>query len=444
MKTFYLLGAFFLITQLSSAQTDHNTNENTSPGVVKEKYVLFTDNLSFKNYEEAQIAFDWLFENKPDLNVNLYIKGIKLYEVLLEKEEKEGKDPEKIEIYQDKILSLFDERIKYFGEEERIQQLKGRKMYFYYKNRKDPQKWQKMYELYNRIFELNGSNTSRSNLTFLMLSIVNQHKRKVFTEDEAFVQYEAISEKIEENINNKKKAEQERWIDLQDKIDDLLPNIFPIDCDFVREKMGDRIINNPEDIKTAKRAIKFMLKDKCTDDPLFLKAAENIFVPEPSVGLANTIAQKYQIEKDFDKAIEWKKKAIELSSDNTEKQAELSYDIALLKSIQGKVLEARNEAFQAIKFHQSIASKAYELVGNLYMGSGKDCADPNPVKARAVYLAAYDMYAKAGNRSKMKQASAQFPSIQDIHTMPDMKEGDAIQVECWIGVSTTIRRRPSE
>ncbi|MEM1135335.1 MAG: tetratricopeptide repeat protein [Bacteroidota bacterium] len=186
-----------------------------------------------------------------------------------------------------------------------------------------------------------------------------------------------------------------------------------------------------------------MLNDKCTDDPLFLKAAENVFTVEPTAGLAGTIAQKYQIEKDYDKSMEWKKKAIELATDDPEKQAELTYDIALFKSIQGKKIEARKEAMKAIELHESIAPKAYEMIGDLYMRSGKDCGDPNPVKARAVFLAAYDMYAKSGNSSKMSQARAQFPSVQDIFTM-GMKEDESISVGCWIGVTTKIRKRPSE
>jgi len=65
------------------------------------------------------------------------------------------------------------------------------------------------------------------------------------------------------------------------------------------------------------------------------------------------------------------------------------------------------------------------------------------VKSRACYLAAYDMYAKAGDNSGMGRAKSQFPSITDIFSL-GMKEGDAIDVGCWIGGSTTIRKRPSE
>jgi tetratricopeptide (TPR) repeat protein len=447
MKTFPLLALFaFLLTQITYAQSDGCEDGwcwGEDPGAAKEKYALFSDGIQLKDYANAVAPFKWLQENTPNLNVGLYIKGVDLYEELLSKEEKEGKDPQKILAYQDKVLSLYDDRVKYFGEEEDVIERKGRKMYFYYKDREDPDKWQKMYDVYNKAFELNAEKSSRSNFTFLMLSIVNLKARKVYTEDEVLSQYEGLSEKIQKNVTETAGAEQEKWIDLQDKMDDLLSKAVTIDCDFVREKWGDTLNNEPDDIKTAKRAIKYMLNDKCTDDPLFLKAAENVYTKEPTAGLAGTIAQKYQIEKDYDTAIEWKNKAIELAADDPEKQAELTYDIALFKSVQGNSVESRKEAMKAIELHESIAGKSYELIGDLYMRSGSQCSDPNPVKARAVFLAAYDMYARSGNSSKMSSARAQFPSVQDIFTM-GMQEGESISVGCWIGVSTQIRKRPSE
>jgi len=256
MKTLPLLALItFLVSQSVFAQSDGCADGwcwGADPGTAKEKYALFSDGIQLKDYANSVAPFVWLRENTPNLNVGLYIKGVTLFEELLKKEEKEGKDPQKILEYQDKVLSLYDERIKYFGEEEDVIERKGRKMYTYYKSRKDPEKWQKMYDVYNRAFELNGKDASRVNFTFLMLSIVNLKARKAFTEDEVLAKYEGLSEKIQENVTDKKGAEQEKWIDLQDKIDDLLSKAVKIDCNFVRERWSEIIMNDPEDIKTSK------------------------------------------------------------------------------------------------------------------------------------------------------------------------------------------------
>ena len=81
------------------------------------------------------------------------------------------------------------------------------------------------------------------------------------------------------------------------------------------------------------------------------------------------------------------------------------------------------------------------MIGDLFMLSGKECADVNPVKNRAVYLLAYDIYQKAGDGTKMRSAREQFPSAADIH-IANMKVGEAVSVPCWINRKTTIRSRP--
>jgi tetratricopeptide (TPR) repeat protein len=299
-----------------------------------------------------------------------------------------------------------------------------------------------MYNLYNRIFELNKNNTSGTTITFLMLSIAQEKRKKKFTDEQVLEKYDAISEVIDFNLQNKGKAS-DRWEDIQTTVDNLLGQIVKVDCDFVRTKMGETIMNKPEDIKTSKRAIKYMLSGKCTDDPLFLRAAENVFKVEPGYGLGLTIAKIYQSKQEMEKAISWREKVIPMANDNPADQAKLHYEIAQILSTQGKKSEARAKALKAVEVDNSVASDVYTLIGDLYYTSGGTCTDSDPIKARACYLAAYDMYQKAGNSAKMAAAREQFPSKTDIFTMT-RQEGESLPVGCWIGGSTVIRARPSD
>ena len=75
------------------------------------------------------------------------------------------------------------------------------------------------------------------------------------------------------------------------------------------------------------------------------------------------------------------------------------------------------------------------------MGSHKQCAGlESKVKDRGVFLAAYKMYKKAGNSSKMARAKAQFPSSEEIFT-EGMTIGQSISVGCWIGETVTLQKR---
>lgn len=409
------------------------------PGVTKEKYALFNDSYKMKDYVNALEPYEWLLENVPYLNKGIYIKGVSMYKALLKKESDAAK---KIEL-QDKILMLHDERIKYYGEVANVKARKGALAYTYLSKREDKDYKPELYDLYNEILELNGNETSRSNLTFLMVIAVNMKVKKVIDEDGLMSKYEEISEVIDHNIANTTGDNKAKWEKTQDSINGYLVKGINITCDFVREKMGDDIKNNPTDVKLMKRAIKYMLTAKCLDDELFIIAAKSLFEAEPDLGLAKIISNDFLKQEEYDNAITWKEKAIELASEDPTNKADLTLDIAKIESKLGKKSAARSRALKAIEYDNAVAGQAYSMIGNLYMSSGKQCFDADPVKSRGCYLAAYDMYAKAGDNAGMARARAQFPSISDIFTK-GMKEGDSIDVGCWIGGSTVLRKRPSE
>ncbi|MEN7546738.1 hypothetical protein AAG747_02385 [Rapidithrix thailandica] len=475
-------------------QDNKNCDENgwcwgPDPTKSKEQYVLFSDSYKMNSLDQAITPCSWLLSNTPYLHKNLYIKATQLYNKLLSKATKE-KNTAKITEYQDKILELLDKRVEHFGEEEYVIQRKGLRYYNYMKDRKEFNEAEAL-KLYEKIYELNKDETENSNITIMMVLAVglrakayaieatidnyrskakdaedegnqpladaymkkiDEYKEKdkykeyqelyeQYSEDWILTLYENVSGTIEHNIENEEQKSKANWEKTQSLVNSLISKVVNIDCDFVREKMGEDLKNNPDDINLAKRALKFMLTGKCTDDPLFLIAAQNIFETEPKGGLASTIANKHKASEDYDTAIEWLGKAIELYQEEPEKQAEVNLDIAKIKQVQRKYAEARQYALKAIEIDPNQGKEAYTLIGDLYMSSGSHCKGDNPVKSRACYMKAYDMYSQAGNSSKMSRAQAQFPSMEEIFTH-NYEVGQSINVGCWIGGSTTVRKRP--
>jgi len=60
-----------------------------------------------------------------------------------------------------------------------------------------------------------------------------------------------------------------------------------------------------------------------------------------------------------------------------------------------------------------------------------------------VYLAAYDMYAKAGDGQKMASAKAQFPSVTELFEL-NWKEGESHSISCWVAETVVLRTRGKE
>ena len=77
----------------------------------------------------------------------------------------------------------------------------------------------------------------------------------------------------------------------------------------------------------------------------------------------------------------------------------------------------------------------------MYYSSFNDCKKGvNMAEDRLVYIAAYNMYARAGANQKMAQAKSQFPSKEEIFLF-NWKVGDTMRVSCWIGETVTIDTR---
>ncbi|MBB6462497.1 tetratricopeptide repeat protein [Flammeovirga kamogawensis] len=275
-------------------------------------------------------------------------------------------------------------------------------------------------------------------------------KYKSFNEDWLMDEYDFVSNIAGKNIEIAEAAKKEKdvksWNRIQTMADKYIMGMLDIDCDFINDKLGAKFKADPTDIATAKKIVGYSIRKKCMDGPYFIQAAEVVYAAEPTPAYANLISGQYIKKNETDKAIEWKEKAIELYSEDPTKQAETSIDLAKLYNKKGLKSQARSQAYKAIEFDSEISKEAYTFIGDLYMGSYKQCFESSEdnVQERGCYLAAYDMYKKAGNSSKMASAQKQFPSKSDIFTLAakGYAEGKSIKVGCWIGGSTTLRIRP--
>jgi tetratricopeptide (TPR) repeat protein len=133
---------------------------------------------------------------------------------------------------------------------------------------------------------------------------------------------------------------------------------------------------------------------------------------------------------------EYLNKALELTDDINEK----GEVYMLLGTMAGSKSAARNYFVKATASPEQ-AAKAYTSIGNLYFGSGDECREGiSKVDDRGCYLAAYEMYRKAGNSAAMERAKQQFPSKEEVF-LEGKSVGSTLSVGCWINESVTIQTR---
>lgn len=424
-----------LVSLSALAQPGWNWPEDPEKdAAAKEKQAYYKILMQTDKWDECLDALNWLYTNTPDLHESIYQDGPKVMDNIIETNITEKRKAG----LRDSILWTYDMRVKYFNNKESVIDRKAYtafKMYY-----KDREKYPLLLDLYEEVYTFGADDISEFNLTPYMTLATYYHKGspQTMTSTQVLDIHSTITNVIDQKIANGGNAA--KLNKEQDKIDAFLNSLEGIlSCEFIELQLVPRFEQNPDDLNTAKKIFSYSLKAKCTDEPYFIKAGETVFNSDPTFSLAKALGDKYYRSEDYTKASEYYAKAKDLT-DVQDQKFDALMGQASVASKKKEFSKARSLAYEALSIKPG-AQEAYNLIGNLYFVSYETCkSGESRVKDRAVYLAAYEMYQKAGNTEQMAASKAQFPSIEEIFN-ENYEEGKKITVDCWINESVTIQRR---
>ena len=404
----------------------------------EESKVLYEDAKNSKQYKQAAAPLNWLLVNVPQFHSSLYINAADIYDELASAE----KDPARKKVYVDSLMIVYDLRMKYCGDDPVVH---NRKALSFLKFNINEQPEESL-KILDETLQKNGNNVMDPTIVPYFQTVrLNVLKFKKMTDTEILDRYDKLNVIIDDKI---KKAQSEgkpvdKYKKYKDDIDAILITMVKVDCDFVRNNLAPKFKQNPNDISLAKKIFSFMLQGKCTDDPLWLQAAETVYNDpngQKDCGLAKNLGIIYMSKDELDKAEKFLKEAQTVCSDGQDK-GEVLLSLGTLASRRGKKSEARELYRQAASADATVAKDAYEKIGDLYFNSAGECSKKiNQADDRLVFLLAADYYQRAGNGKKAAMAKEAFPSKEDIFLV-NYQPGDSKKVECWINESTTIRTR---
>jgi len=394
----------------------------------EEKNVLYNDARKQKDYVNAADNLQWLLENTPELNASLYINGVKIYKEI----ERTATGDEKIAA-QDRVMEMYDLRVKYFGDEAKVLNYKAYDAYKFYKDDKEKSEW--LFELYEKTYKLNGNNVGSQNLVAYM-DVIRRYKIRGgdISDDEILSRYTKVISIIDYKIENG--GDVAKFEKTKNFVDKMLTGMVTIDCAFIETNLGPKLGN---DLKMAKKIMGLAIPAKCTDLDIFLDAAIIVQDNEPSFGIAKVIAAKYAGVGRYDDSEKYYNMALSLA-DNNIKKADIYFELGRQDVHRGRKSSARTNFLSAVR-EDPTRKKSYKLIGDLYMASYNDCKKGNSrVEDRAIFIAAYNMYVKSGDKKAMSNAKEQFPSMEDMFN-ENLNEGDSYKVGCWINQVVTLQRR---
>ncbi len=415
----------------------------------EECVAIFGDAVKQGHYRTATASLQWMMTNAPKWNTKLYVDAATAYDGLASQE----KDPAKKKVLVDSLMLIYDLRLTNCGDEVNVLNRKAAANVKYNINNKE--KAAELLTMYDRVYEISGNNVNDNNLeAYISVVFVNfltqknlPEAQKTLTEDQILARYDklvgVLDAKLKKSQEENKTADVEKYKSIKVNVDDKLAKMVTINCAFVKKNLEPRFRQNPTDVALAKKIFQFMLNDKCTDDPLWFEATEVVHKASPDFTLAKVLGAKYLQAKNFDKALPLLNEALTLASTPAEK-GEVNILLGDNENQKGNKQAARDFYRKAIAADPA-NKDGFEKIGDLYYFSFAECSRKQSLaEDRLVYLAAYDMYAKAGNQEKMKSARGQFPSVTELFEL-NWKEGETKRIDkCWVGETVTLRTRGKE
>ncbi|MEO1655016.1 MAG: hypothetical protein AAFU64_15820, partial [Bacteroidota bacterium] len=230
------------------------------------------------------------------------------------------------------------------------------------------------------------------------------------------------------------------WNKAQEDIDGYFSQLVTMDCEFINSKMIPKLegTSGEERLTMINDILARMIKAKCLKEPKFLELSKELAATEPTFSRVSFLYKAYLGKDDLENATIYINKAIELAETDKDR-ADVTITRAKLKRSQGAYGAARSDYMSALKYDASKAYEAYTAIGDMYLSSGNSCKGTdasNPVHKKAIYIAAYNYYVKAGNSAKAATAQRYFPSKEEIFT--HSMGGQQVNTGCWVGETVTI------
>ncbi len=447
LKNFFVTGMLALFAATSFAQKGVDDGSKYGHGEDSIKCIknlsLFTEYVKQKEYADAIPSWEICFNECPLSNSKIYTDGVKIMEYRIKKE----KDPAKKEELFQQLMGVFDQRIKYFGNDKKYGEdyILGAKAYTLLEHKEDVDSRKKADEWFKKSIDGRKTASQPAILGTYMQNVVALYKNGATDAESVVNSYIKVNDITDKQIaRTSKESTKAKLKEFKDKVEQLFATSGAADCETIEKIFAPQLAENKTNVDWLKLVSKLLARADCEDAQLLYDVSESLNEIEPSSSSAYGLARMYIKSQDLDKAVEYYDQAISLEEDPSQK-ATFYYQLAAIKSTQGKYTGAKSDALKALELRKDWGDP-YILIGNLYAQSAKTIGTKEFEHSTA-YWAAVDQFYKAKSVDPSVADKANeligiytkhFPGTEDIF-FNGLKIGDSYKVGGWIGVTTKVR-----
>jgi len=426
--------------------TTPETPEETAPVVTEECLVnlsLFNESAKNKQYADALGPWNAVYKDCPNANKAIYYRGrdIILWELTQQKDDASYK-----KVF-DKLMGMYDNRIKYFGDDERYPTpwILGIKALDYIGYVKNDELKKPAYNWLTKSVDGLQENSEIPVLTQLAFISYGIYKAEPDHAEKFIADYLKVNDILDKIIAQQDPKTLELATQSKQSVEALFVQSGAADCatldGIYKPKMAANLTNQEFLTKVAG----FYRKVHCNESEVYFQAAVALYKISPSAESAAGCGAMSYKKGEFESAIKFYDEATKLTTDNSLK-ADYQYTIAQIyyKDL-NNYPRSREYARKSLEFNPNNGG-AYLLIGIMYAKSTGIYDDP--VLTKTIYWVAVDKFIKAKqvDPSLAEEANKlintytpHFPSTDDIFMQPQLKKGGSFTVGGWIGESTICR-----
>jgi hypothetical protein len=404
------------------------------------KASLYSEMVKQKNYKGAINDWRYVYNNAPKYQKSTYKNGVKIMKGMY----KATKDKK----YIDTLMMVYDQRIKYFGNDRRygtgyLLGSKGKDLLAYRK--KDLTAVKEAYGYLKESIKIQGKKTSASVLDQTMLASKILVENGQIQGEEVVDNYLKFVDMANERIANSKKPKTKAGYEAaKGNIENNFFAAGVADCETLSSIFTPKFEANPTDMELLNKILKLLNRQECEASELYAKVAEKKYELEPNAEAAHNLAKMFMRKKDFKKTEDYLTQAISLE-ENAEAKADMYFKLATIHFSQHRLVKAKANALKAISL-RSNWGQPYILIGKAYASYSKKYGK-DAFEHQTVYWAAVDKFIKAKKVDPECAAEASgliatyskyFPN-QEAAFFVGLHEGDKVTIGDWINESTTVR-----
>ena len=399
---------------------------------------LYREYVKHSNYNDAIGPWRIVFNECPTATKNIYIDGAKMYNDYIQNES----DPARQDALIDTLMMVYDQRIEYYKETGSVRGRQGVDLLRYKIN--DPEKLQAGYDYLKESVTLMKNRTSIAVIATFMKASYLLYEHRVLTDVQVIDDYALVSDIIDYLLANK--PDDENTLKVKESVDlGFIISGAPT-CESLINYFSPDYENRKSELGYLKKIVTFLGTLDCESDPLYAKAAEDLYTLEPSAESAFSLAKLFVTKEEYDKSVKYYLEALEREQVRDNK-ADYYYQLGVITNAKMQQPEkAREYAFKALEIRPDWG-EPYILIGDAYAAS-KDCFNDDFEKS-TVYWVAVDKFITARNLDeqvadkageRISTYSQYFPDVETVFFY-GLQEGDSYQVGCWINETTKVRSK---